>query len=290
MRLITFEKDGGLAPGIALGDGILDIAAGWTGEAGSAPNSLSQIIRNQKTLLPAIEELLASIPADSPAILDASVARLGPAVPDPGKIICVGLNYRQHAVESKMPIPAEPVLFSKFGNSVAAAGQDIDITGFNKVDYESELAVVIGRSTRCASTADALNSVFGYCNANDLSDRDLQFRSNQWLLGKTLDHFCPLGPYLVTAGDVPDPQNLEIKGWLNGELRQNGHTSDMIFTVAEIISYISSHFSLEAGDVILTGTPFGVILGMEEQLWMQAGDEYTVEIGNLGRLSNRMVK
>jgi 2-keto-4-pentenoate hydratase/2-oxohepta-3-ene-1,7-dioic acid hydratase in catechol pathway len=217
--------------------------------------------------------------------------KLAPVVPNPGKILCVGLNYRQHARESGMTEPAHPVLFSKFNNALAAAGEAISISpSWQQVDYEAELAVVIGRKVKNVPEREALTYVLGYTCANDLSERDLQFRSGQWLLGKTLDGFCPLGPILVTADEVPDPQDLAIRGWYNGELRQASSTADMIFSIAEIISYTSQHMTLFPGDVILTGTPEGVILGTKDRKYMQPGDIIVVEIEKLGRLENRLEK
>ena len=216
--------------------------------------------------------------------------QLAPAVPQPGKILCVGLNYSRHAAESGMAEPKKPVLFSKFNNSLAAHAEDISIKKLEQVDYEAELVVVIGKTAKNVSVKNALKYVLGYCNANDLSERALQFVSGQWLLGKTLDKFLPLGPYLVTSDEVSDPQNLSIKGWLNGELRQNSSTADMIFSVAEVISYASRYMTLQPGDIISTGTPEGVVFGMKEKVWMKPGDEYTVEISGLGRLSNRVVE
>jgi 2-keto-4-pentenoate hydratase/2-oxohepta-3-ene-1,7-dioic acid hydratase in catechol pathway len=182
------------------------------------------------------------------------------------------------------------VLFSKFLNTVAAPDEDVPLTdAATQYDYEVELAVVMGKTTKNVPAADALNSVFGYATANDLSARDLQTRTPQWLLGKTMDKFMPIGPYLVTADEVPDSQKLAIRTWLNGEQRQNSNTDDMIFPVAEIVSYISRHFTLEPGDVIITGTPEGVILGMAEKRWMVPGDVVAVEVEGLGKLRNRMV-
>jgi len=217
--------------------------------------------------------------------------RLTSVVPDPGKILCVGLNYRKHARESGMAEPAYPVLFSKFNNALTAAGAPIPISAeWKEIDYEAELAVVIGRKAANISVAEALDYVLGYCCANDLSERERQFRSGQWLLGKTLDGFCPLGPYLVTANEIPDPQSLWIRGWYNDELRQDSSTADMIFSVAEIIAYASENMTLYPGDVILTGTPEGVIFGTEEKLYMKPGDTFVVEIENLGRLENKLVE
>ena len=149
---------------------------------------------------------------------------------------------------------------------------------------------MIGGRARNVSVGDALDYVFGYCNMNDLSERRLQMLSGQWLLGKTLDKFLPLGPYVVTADEIPDPQNLTVRGWMNGELRQDSNTADMIFTVADVIAYASRVMTLEPGDVISTGTPEGVIMGMDPKIWMKPGDEYIVEVEGLGKLVNRMVE
>lgn len=231
-------------------------------------------------------------PTDQPTIaLETVITR--PCVPNPSKIICVGLNYRQHALESNMTPPPTPVLFSKFNNALAGHHEAIPIaSSWQAVDYEAELVVVMGKSGRHIPQSEALNYVLGYTCGNDLSERDLQLRSagGQWLIGKTPDKFMPIGQTLVTADDIPNPQNLTIKGRLNGELRQNSHTSDMIFSVAHIIAYISTFFTLNAGDLISTGTPQGVILGMKDKKYLQAGDEYTIEIEKIGKLTNTFIQ
>ena len=218
---------------------------------------------------------------------------LCPVVPSPEKILCVGLNYARHAQESGMALPSSPVIFSKFNNSLATHNENVPYNPlFTQVDYEAELVVVIGKVANNVSEDDALDYVLGYCNGNDLSERALQLNlpGGQWLMGKSPNKFMPVGPYLVTADEIPDPQDLTIKGWLNGELRQDSHTSDMIFSVAEVISYLSQYMTLNPGDMISTGTPEGVILGMSEKVWMKPDDEYTVEIEGLGRLTNSMVE
>ncbi len=217
--------------------------------------------------------------------------KIAPTVPNPSKIICVGLNYQKHAAESGMAEPEYPLLFSKFNNSIAGDGDFVPMAeDWLQVDYEAELVVIIGKTAKNVTVDEALDYVLGYCNGNDLSERALQFRSGQWLLGKSLDGFMPIGKYLVTADEIPNPQDLRIRGWLNGELRQDSNTADMIFSVAEIISYASQFMTLQAGDIISTGTPEGVILGYapDEQQWMQVGDEYVVEIEGLGQLRNTM--
>jgi 2-keto-4-pentenoate hydratase/2-oxohepta-3-ene-1,7-dioic acid hydratase in catechol pathway len=214
-----------------------------------------------------------------------------PAITPPEKLICIGLNYRRHAIESNMAIPTSPILFSKFNNSLAAHGEEIPLpSNALQYDYEAELGVVIGKTGRYIRPEDALSYVFGYCTANDLSVRDLQFRTNQWLLGKTLDRFLPVGPFLVTADEVPDPQKLTLSCWVNGEQRQHSNTSDMVFGVAELISYISQYMTLKPGDFISTGTPEGVVLGMAEKTWLKPDDVVTVEVGGLGTLTNKMVE
>lgn len=210
-----------------------------------------------------------------------------PAVPSPGKIICVGLNYRSHAEESNMEIPGEPVLFSKFNNALAAHGQTIALPSVaREYDYEVELALVIGRRAKDVPVSQALEYVLGYCNANDLSARDLQFRTGQWLIGKTLDNFLPVGPWLVTADEVANPQSLRIRCWRNGDLVQDSTTADMIFSVAEIIAHTSRLMTLEPGDLISTGTPEGVIFGAGDKAWLHDGEEVVVEVEGLGRLRN----
>lgn len=214
-----------------------------------------------------------------------------PCISEPEKIICVGLNYVDHAEESKMEIPTSPVLFSKFNNALAAHNQTIALpTNAEKYDYEAELVIVIGKEASNVSKDDALSYVFGYAVGNDLSARDLQFRTGQWLLGKSLDHFAPIGPELVTADQV-DPTNLNISCKVNGETRQSSNTRDMIFDCATIISYVSEYMTLKPGDVIFSGTPDGVILGYPEdqQIWLKSGDEVEVSIEDIGTLFNVLV-
>ena len=299
MILLTIRDDDNLRLGVKITRGVIDVAAaqaalGQGDGDGRLPQTVEAAIAGGAAARSALADLVARANAEdatgSPWLMDEESLTLGPAVPNPGKIVCVGLNYRKHAEETGAAIPTSPVLFSKFVNTVAGPDEDVPLTdAATQYDYEVELAVIIGETTKNVSAANALNSVFGYATANDLSARDLQTRTSQWLLGKTMDKFMPIGPYLVTADQVRDPQNLAIRTWLNGELRQNSNTDDMIFPVAEIVSYISRHFTLEPGDVVITGTPEGVILGMAEKRWMAPGDEVEVEVDGLGKLRNRMV-
>jgi len=215
----------------------------------------------------------------------------GPCVTSPEKILCVGLNYKKHAAESGMDIPEHPIIFSKFNNSLAASGDEIILLdSASEYDYEVELGVIIGKETKKVSVEDALGHVFGYCTLNDLSVRDLQTRTSQWLLGKSLDGFLPAGPHIVTSGTVGDPQNLAMKTWVNNDLRQDSNTSDMIFSVAECVSYLSQYMTLVPGDLISTGTPEGVVLGRKEKDWLKAGDIVKVEVEGLGVCENVMAK
>ena len=290
MKLLTYQTDDGLKLGIKEARGILDVSA--AAAAASVPRAITPdaVYGRGNAVLERLRALVESA-TDAALYLSEDELTIGPAVPNPGKILCVGLNYQKHAAETGAAPPDEPVLFSKFNNTIAAPNEDIPIQDdWTRVDYESELGVVIGATARNVSVEDALDTVFGYCNMNDVSERRLQLLSGQWLLGKTLDKFLPLGPYVATADEIPDPQNLSIKGWMNGELRQDSNTSDMIFTVAEVIAYASKVMTLSPGDVISTGTPEGVIMGMANKVWMQPGDEYIVEVEGLGKLVNRMVE
>ncbi len=290
MKLLTYQTDDGFKLGVKTARGILDVSA--AAAAAGVPRSITPdaVYGRGNAVLARLGELAAA--TDDPAHFhDENDLTIGPAVPNPGKILCVGLNYQKHAAETGATPPEEPVLFSKFNNTIAAPNEGIPLQAdWTRVDYESELGVVMGATARNISVEDALDYVFGYCNMNDLSERRLQMLSGQWLLGKTLDKFLPLGPYVATADEVPDPQNLSIKGWMNGELRQDSNTADMIFTVAEVIAYASQVMTLSPGDVISTGTPEGVIMGMAEKVWMQPGDEYIVEVEGLGKLVNRMIE
>jgi 2,4-didehydro-3-deoxy-L-rhamnonate hydrolase len=205
----------------------------------------------------------------------------------PGKIVCVGLNYRDHAEEQGTPLPQAPLLFAKWQNALIGPGEPIVIPPIvTKCDYEAELGVVIGATVRDVSAENALEAVAGYICVNDVSARDLQFADSQWTRGKSPDTFCPVGPRLVPRDEVPDPQELSIRAVLNGETVQESSTSNMVFGVADLIAYITQTITLEPGDLIATGTPAGVGAFREPPLYMQPGDEITVEIERLGSLTN----
>jgi 2-keto-4-pentenoate hydratase/2-oxohepta-3-ene-1,7-dioic acid hydratase in catechol pathway len=285
MRFLSFFTDDGIHLGVeGEGEVVVDLTA--VGGDG-VPGSVRELLAGGPDALARVRALLETRPPAQS--LDGH--SLAPCVPDPPKIICVGLNYRRHAAESGNRVPDHPIYFAKYRNSLAGHGQEVAIpAATSQVDYEVELVAVMGRQTRNVTAAQALDHVFGYATGNDLSARELQTRSSQWTYGKVLDGFAPLGPYLVTADEVPDPQDLDLRTWVNGELRQKSSTRDMIFSVAELVADLSQVMTLEPGDLIFTGTPEGVILGMAEKVWMKPGDEVVCEIGVLGRLSTTLVK
>jgi 2-keto-4-pentenoate hydratase/2-oxohepta-3-ene-1,7-dioic acid hydratase in catechol pathway len=289
VNLVNFHHTYGMRLGIQQGDSVLDVTDACHELGLKAPKTLDELLADTESGLQGLRTVAAEVDPGGSFARDEAELQLGPAVVRPGKILCVGLNYRRHALEANMPIPDEPVLFGAFANAVSAPGAEIRVDGLEKLDYESELGVVIGRPISKASIDEARDAILGYFNANDLSDRELQLKSGQWFLGKSLDGFLPIGPSIRLADDQFDPDKLRIRGWLNGELRQDSSTSDMIFPVAELVAYTSRYISLEPGDIIITGTPEGVIMGEDNPRWMKPGDEFTVEIEGLGRLVNRLV-
>lgn len=286
MKILYFRQDGKLRPAIATKEGVIDIQKYIEDSSGRQYGDYPLEIEDL-AMLKNIEEKVSGKPH---LLISEETLVLGPCVPRPPKIICIGLNYRNHALETGMAIPTIPVVFTKYNNTLTDHGSNVVLGSEGKeFDYEVELGIVIGRKCKKVSKQEALNYVFGYCVANDLSCRDLQFQTSQWLMGKSLDQFLPLGKYLVTADEVGDPQNLQLKCSLNGELRQNSNTADMIFPVADIIEFISRHMTLEPGDLILSGTPEGVIMGLSEKNWLKTGDHVKVEIEKLGYTENTMI-
>ena len=216
-------------------------------------------------------------------------AELAAPVTRPGKIIAIGLNYLEHALEGSMKKPKEPLVFAKFPTAVTGPGAEIQwsLQITEKVDFEAELVVVIGERACNVPEKEALKKVFGYTCGNDVSARDLQFGDKQWVRGKSLDTFCPLGPWLVTSDEIINPRNLAIRARLNGVLMQESSTANMIFPVAELISFLSRHFTLMPGDLIMTGTPSGVGVFRDPPVFMADGDLIEIEIEKIGTLQNR---
>ena len=233
-----------------------------------------------------ISEEAEIVKKENPLSLDK--IEFAPALTRPSKIVCVGLNYLDHIRESHGGVPEKPVLFSKYSTSLLAHNKSITWNTYltKKVDFEAELAVIIGRTIYECPKEQIMENIFGYTCANDVSARDLQFGDGQWVRGKSLDTFCPLGPWVVTADEIKDPNALSIKCSLNDVLMQDSNTSLMLFKVPELISFISLNFTLLPGDVILTGTPHGVGAFREPSIYMKDGDRVTVEIEGIGRLTN----
>jgi len=300
MKLVSFLKGNHYTLGVRTDHGVLDVvAAAMTPgyEIAALPLTIQEAIEGGAAAQAALQQLV-----DSIMVNPASVAELlreeqsltwGPCVPSPSKIICVGLNYRKHAEETNAPIPAYPILFNKFNNTLNGHGHDVPLPRVsNEVDYEAELVIVMGAKAKYIDKQSALDYVYGYCCVNDVSARDLQMRTQQWLLGKSCDGFSPLGPYLVTKDEVGNPNQLSISTTVNGKVRQSSNTSDMIFHCDEIVSYISQHMTLEPGDIILTGTPEGVVLGdpVDQRVYLRDGDLVTISIEKLGQITNRFVE
>ncbi len=253
----------------------------------SIPRTTDEVIASGEA---GLRECLARVGAapQSHWFVDEKAADFAPCVTRPGKIVCVGLNYRRHAREIGMTEPKVPVLFAKFANALSHHRAVVPTAGLagRQFDYECELVIVIGRRAAHASEQTALSHVFGYCTGNDVSERSAQLAGGQWLAGKTSDGFAPIGPWLVGASLVGDPNRLAIRTRVNGERRQDSSTADFIFNCQQLIAYCSGLFPLEPGDIIFTGTPEGVVLGLpkERQVWLKPGDVVTTSIERLGTL------
>ena len=283
MRLISVRAGTAASLGVQAGDRWLPA----TDLDAAAPSTMDELVLGGPRAL-----------AGLPAVVDEGrIAREGRPVADadllapvgrPGKVIAIGRNYREHADEEGVDTPPAPLIFSKWPSSIVGPDAEIrwDPSLTAQVDYEAELAVVIGRTARRVSAVDALEHVLGYTCLNDVSARDLQFGDGQWTRGKSLDTFCPIGPALVTADEIPDPQALEIECRVNDEVLQHASTAQMYFGVAEIISHCSMAFTLEPGDVIATGTPGGVGIFRDPPVVLRDGDVVTVSIERIGHLRN----
>jgi 2-keto-4-pentenoate hydratase/2-oxohepta-3-ene-1,7-dioic acid hydratase in catechol pathway len=291
MQLVTYHSDGNWRAGITIDDRVVDAAAAAEA-AGLAPDRtmdwtsnrhIIQLAPNRQAQLESAARRLAAgaVPVDA--------VRLGPPIVDPEKIICLGLNYRDHALEANLPIPPVPNLFAKFRNTLTGPTSPIILPGVSQeIDYEAELAVVIGRRCKDVTAAEALGVVAGYMAFNDVSARDVQMRTSQWLAGKALDTFGPCGPALV-VNEIGDPQALGVWTRVNGQTLQQGNTRDMIFSVAESIAFISQLMTLQPGDIIATGTPAGVGYKREPPIFLRHGDVVEVEIEGVGVLRNPVV-
>jgi 2-keto-4-pentenoate hydratase/2-oxohepta-3-ene-1,7-dioic acid hydratase in catechol pathway len=281
MRLVTFREGGRDRVGARVGDNIVDLSAGD-----------STIPSDMRTFLEAGDATqfkAKSVVAEGGTIFSAGDVQILAPIANPEKLICIGLNYADHAAESGMDIPSEPIVFSKYASTIIGPGDTIKLPpSSNEPDYEVELVVVVGKSGFNISEADAMSHVVGYTVGHDVSARDYQLQKpgGQWMMGKTFDTFAPIGPDLVTADEISDPHNLPIRCILNGETVQDSNTKQLIFKVPELIAYLSHVFTLNPGDLIFTGTPPGVGMARTPQLWLKAGDHVACEIDGVGRLEN----
>ena len=290
--LCMHNADGSETLGVKLSDdAVLDVRKASQLLGIPAPLTLEELLRegNARGLNELVAGARASDKARAATVKESAIT-FGRLFRNPGKIVCIGLNYRAHVQEANMKLPSVPILFNKYNNALAAHNCTIKLPPRDiayKFDYETELLIVIGKQARNVSEAAALDYVAGYCTAQDFSARDLQLEtpSTQWMVGKTLDNFGPIGPYFVSA-DLVDPNNLKIQTHVNGEERQSSNTSSMIFNPQKLIAYISRMWALEPGDIIWSGTPEGVILGYpkDKQVWLKAGDEIVSSIEKLGAL------
>lgn len=301
MKLVTFLYQEATYLGAIRGDQVIDLAKAWAAHQASKgnlvdvsgfPGNMVALLRAEETwqALSIVLDWAESLPETTRASLGWPLHEVGLAPPliNPSKVICVGLNYHDHCRESDLQVPERPILFAKFPSTIIGPEEQIrwprDMS--QQVDYEAELAVVIGRQARDVPVDRAYDHVAGYTNLNDVSARDAQFGDGQWVRGKSFDTFCPIGPYLLTTDEVPDPHTLRVRCWVNGELRQDSNTRELIFRVPELVAYISRTSTLMPGDIIGTGTPGGVGVFRDPPVFLKPGDVVEVEIEKLGRLRN----
>jgi 2-keto-4-pentenoate hydratase/2-oxohepta-3-ene-1,7-dioic acid hydratase in catechol pathway len=281
LRFVTIQRDGDTEPGVLLDGRAIPIQG-----AGFA--SVLEVIEGGAEAQTRVRRWIAG-PASSHGLDPAGLTFAAP-IPRPPKLICIGLNYRDHAAESKLAIPEVPTMFAKFPTAVIGPGQPIVLPkNSTKPDYEAEFAVVIGRRGRHVAEDRWRDYVFGYTILNDVSARDFQMATSQWMIGKTFDTFAPFGPAIVTADEIADPHSLRISLTLNGETMQDSSTGNLIFKLPQLIAYLSSVFTLEPGDVIATGTPAGVGFARKPPRWLRPGDEVRIQIEGLGELVNPVV-
>ncbi|MGE5578941.1 MAG: fumarylacetoacetate hydrolase family protein [Bacillota bacterium] len=316
MRVLSFKKDGEVRLGLVTGAGVVDVTAASRGAGSSTapgnallPGTMEELISQGKAGLDSLRALEESVASQERHGAEGSSASQGkpvipllreddltyaPVVARPEKIICIGWNYVSHIEETKSrtDLPRYPEVFSVANNALAAHKQPIKLPPTaSQYDYEAELVIVIGRECSMAPEDKALDYVFGYTCGNDVSERDLQKRNTQWFMGKSLDGFAPVGPHIVTADAIPDPNNLRISMRRGEEVVQDSNTRNMIFSCARLVSYLSQYLTLRPGDLIFTGTPSGVVLGQppEQQKWVRAGETLTVYIEGIGELTNATV-
>lgn len=282
MRLVTFTYRGNTRVGAVVGEDVVDL----TGQGASLASEMVAFLGQGDAALQQAQAICAS----GRGRLALADVHLEAPILRPPKILAVGLNYHDHVHETGLPMPKVPMIFNKQATSVTGPGGAIWRPKDSvELDYEGEFGVVIGKRCRRVPKAHAASVIAGYTIVNDVSVRDWQMRSATTTMGKSWDTHCPMGPYIVTPDEVPDPHVLDLKTWVNGELRQNSNTKHLIFNCFDIIEHLSTAFTLEAGDVIATGTPSGVILGMDPKVWLKPGDVVRIAIDKLGALKNPVV-
>ncbi|MCK6627888.1 MAG: fumarylacetoacetate hydrolase family protein [Anaerolineae bacterium] len=281
MKLVRFTRGEGARLGLIHENSVIDLTRASDGHL---PADMLTFLQQGEAALDLARQLEHSTPPD----LALSEVKLLAPIANPSKVVAIGLNYMDHCREQKVEPPKAPLIFSKFSTAIIGPGEAIrwDPALTSQVDFEAELAVVIGRTARNVTEAEALDYVAGYTICHDVSARDLQFSDGQWVRGKSLDTFCPLGPYLVTTDEVPDPHGLAIRCMVNETVMQNSNTSEMIFRIPYLIAYITRAFTLLPGDVITTGTPDGVGVFRKPKIFLKDGDVVTIEIEGLGQLTN----
>ena len=282
MRFVTFQRPGEEPQaGVAAGERVV-------GVSGAGFQDLTAVLAGGKEAEAEIEKWISRPPSNAAFALH-SVRLLAP-IPRPPKFICVGLNYRDHAAETKMEIPKIPTIFSKFPNTVIGPGEPIVLPkNSSRPDYEAEFAFVIGKGGRHIAREDWTAHVFGYTIVNDVSARDFQMATSQWLMGKTFDTFAPMGPWIVTADEIADPHELDIVLNIHGETLQSSNTRELIFKIPELVEFLSSVVTLEPGDVVSTGTPAGVGFARKPPRYLRAGDEVVISVDGIGELRNPVI-
>jgi 2-keto-4-pentenoate hydratase/2-oxohepta-3-ene-1,7-dioic acid hydratase in catechol pathway len=281
MRLVSFDAGDGARAGVLEGERVLDA---WAALGEPHRGSLRELIADGR-----VDDLRATLGNTGAPAHPRSALTLLPPIPDPDKIVCIGLNYGKHAAEGGMDVPESPTIFAKYRNALAAPDATVRLpANSRKVDYEAEVAFVVGRRARDVAEADALDHVAGYTLLNDLSARDLQFSTPQWMSGKVFDGSAPCGPALVTPEEAGPHDGIEIRLTLNGEQMQGASTADLIFSVPALLSHLSQLMTLEPGDVVSTGTPEGVGGARQPRVWLADGDEIAIESPTLGRLETRI--
>jgi 2-keto-4-pentenoate hydratase/2-oxohepta-3-ene-1,7-dioic acid hydratase in catechol pathway len=286
MKIARYCHDGKETYGVLTGKSVMNLPALAKKEHVKLPPTIDAFVEAGETALQTAEKLLTKATA-KPSMPLEKVTLLAP-IAQPPKIICLGLNYRDHARETGATLPKEPIIFMKPRTAIIGPGEKINKSFVKELDYEGELAIVMGKRCKNVSASEANNCIFGYTVFNDVSAREIQFGDKQWTRGKSFDTFAPTGPCIVTRAQLPDTGNLRIHTWVNGELRQDGTTANMVFNVEEIVHQLSRVMTLEPRDIIATGTPAGVAMAMEQPRWLNKGDVVRIEIEGIGTLENQI--